>query len=476
MLYKNSLKENFKTKYLISSTSVVLCCVLLLITFSNYNSYIKQNKVLNELQFQLAKVNDTFHRFALVNSDVNRSTLKTEVEFFSDLIKEKLHLLKDEELLKSLGVFIDFVDHKLNMEDVMKNRLDSYLFKSTSELTKSIDLVCNTLYEKFKIKRLIYNISTFITIILSIFWLLYNRNSFYKKNIAGGMEQVLSFAKRIASGHLVKEECKIDDENKIKELHDVLNNMCEVYQDVMHNIIHSADNIATASLQLSSTSQQLSQGANEQSVSVEEISSTIEQITISIEQSKENAFLTEQISEEALQGIFEVSDESLKSVKASEDITKELGVLNHITFQTNILALNAAIEAARIGNLGRGFGVVASEVRNLADNSKMASEEIYSLANSALNISKESCDKLMNILPEVQKTSALLQEIASTSNEQANGASQINSAVQQLNNVTQQNAAASEELASNAEEMSSQAELLKKSMGFFVMSEKEDVM
>lgn len=226
-------------------------------------------------------------------------------------------------------------------------------------------------------------------------------------------------------------------------------------------------NIAIASQQLSSTSQELSQGANEQSVSVEEITSTVEEITVSIQQSKENADLTEQISIEAMQGIFEVSDKSMNAVNSSENIAKEVKQLNHITFQTNLLSLNAAVEAARIGDLGRGFGVVASEVGKLADNSKNVSGNISKLATNGVDISRQSCDQLMNILPEIQKTSSLLQELTATSDEQANGAMQINTAIQQLNNTTQQIAAASEELAANAEEMSAQADMLKSSIKNF---------
>ncbi|HYX08185.1 MAG TPA: methyl-accepting chemotaxis protein, partial [Bacteroidales bacterium] len=143
------------------------------------------------------------------------------------------------------------------------------------------------------------------------------------------------------------------------------------------------------------------------------------------------------------------------------------GIINDIAFQTNILALNAAVEAARAGEHGKGFAVVAAEVRKLAERSKVAADEIVSLSVKSVKTTEDAGNMIDDLIPEIQKTARLVQEITAASLEQNSGADQVNGAIQQLNQVTQQNAAASEELATSAEEMANQAEQLRDSISFF---------
>jgi len=286
------------------------------------------------------------------------------------------------------------------------------------------------------------------------------------RNIIDPIKKVIEMTHAISKGDLTQ-VIQNNGHDETGLLISSLNEMSLKLREVITKSTRIANHIAAASEQISTTSQQLSQGASEQSVSVEEISSTVEEMTINVEQSRENTLLTERISKKALDGIYEVTEQSLKSYEANQKIAKKTSVINYISFQTNILALNAAVEAARIGELGRGFAVVASEVTRLADSSKLASVEITGLTSEGLELAKISNEKLTSIMPEIEKTSYLLQEISSASKEQANGVMQINNAIQILNNVTQQNAAASEELAANAEEMTSQAVALRDSIGYF---------
>jgi methyl-accepting chemotaxis protein len=156
-----------------------------------------------------------------------------------------------------------------------------------------------------------------------------------------------------------------------------------------------------------------------------------------------------------------------------KDIASKISIIEEIARQTNLLALNAAIEAARAGEHGKGFAVVASEVRKLAERSQTAAAEINQLSASSIKVAEKAGEMLNKIVPDIQRTAELVQEISASSNEQNSGAEQINGAIQQLNSVIQQNASASEEMSSTAEELSSQAEQLQETMSFFKLDHKQ---
>lgn len=285
-----------------------------------------------------------------------------------------------------------------------------------------------------------------------------------RSQLGGEPQEVADIANAIAQGNLT---IKFDEHRKHSGVYAAMKKMTEVLKETVESITTSANNIASASQQLSSSAQEMSQNSNEQASSVEEVSSTMEQMVSNIQQNSENAIQTEKISGVAQQAIKEVNDSTIKVVEANKNIADKIVIINDIAFQTNILALNAAVEAARAGEYGRGFAVVAAEVRKLAERSKVAAEEIVTLAQNGLKLSEQAGLKLAQTLPEIEKTSSLVKEISVASIEQTNGANQVNNAVQQLNVVTQKNAASSEEMASSSEELSSQATLLEQAVEFF---------
>jgi methyl-accepting chemotaxis protein len=243
--------------------------------------------------------------------------------------------------------------------------------------------------------------------------------------------------------------------------------MTDRLKEILSLINEGATLIVKATNQLSHTSEQIAQGASEQASSLEEISSTTEQITSNIEQNNQNAINASKITELAQNGIIKVVSNAESSVSSSGLIVQRSNIINEITAQTNILALNAAVEAARAGNEGRGFAVVAGEVRKLAEKSKAAAAEIIDLSNSGLKLNEEGYELLNTILPDIQNSNQMVQEIAFASKEQANGIQQVNQALLQLNSVTQTNASISEEMAASAREVENQAVRMKAVVEYF---------
>jgi methyl-accepting chemotaxis protein len=271
---------------------------------------------------------------------------------------------------------------------------------------------------------------------------------------------------KIASGDL-DADSEITKHDEIGLLHTALMNMVEKLRDVLIDVKATADNVASGSQQISSSAAQLSEGTTQQAASAEEASSSVEQMNATIKQNADNAHQTEKIALKSALDAQESGKAVTEAVGAMKEIAGKISIIEEIARQTNLLALNAAIEAARAGEHGRGFAVVAAEVRKLAERSQVAAGEISRLSSSSVEVAEKAGAMLAKLVPDIQKTSELVQEISAASKEQTTGADQINSSIQQLNQVIQQNAGAGEEMSSTAEELSSQAEQLQSTISFF---------
>ncbi len=280
---------------------------------------------------------------------------------------------------------------------------------------------------------------------------------------------VARIARRIAEGDLASE---IDAKGaRPDSLLSAMKSMADKLREVVVEVTTASDNVASRSQELSATSEQMSQGAAEQAAAAEEASSSMEQMASNIKQNADNAQQTEKIAVKSAVDAKDGGKAVAETVQAMKEIASKISIIEEIARQTNLLALNAAIEAARAGEHGKGFAVVASEVRKLAERSQVAAGEISSLSASSVQVAEQAGEMLTKIVPDIQKTAELVQEITASSKEQETGAEQINKAIQQLDQVIQQNASASEEMASTAEELSSQAEQLQHSIAFFKTGE-----
>ena len=278
------------------------------------------------------------------------------------------------------------------------------------------------------------------------------------------MNEITGAAEEISNGNLTVELRERSPKDKLMQ---ALAAMVGGLTRTVSDIRGIAGEVAAASQSISTASIQVSKGASAQAAAAEEASSSMEEMVSNIKQNADNAQQTDKIANKSAKDAQESGKSVLEAVSAMKEIANKISIIEEIARQTNLLALNAAIEAARAGEHGKGFAVVAAEVRKLAERSQKAAAEINQLSSTTLRVSEKSGEMLDKLVPDIQRTAELVQEITAASKEQDTGAEQINKALQQLEQVIQQNASASEEMASTTEELTGQSDQLVSALSFF---------
>jgi methyl-accepting chemotaxis protein len=260
---------------------------------------------------------------------------------------------------------------------------------------------------------------------------------------------------------------RITSHDEIGDVAHWFNLFIEKLQEVIINVKNVTGNVADGSHAMSARAAAMSEGVSSQAIAAQQVSSSMEEMAATIRKNTENALQTEQLAIQAAADAEETGQAVAEAVLAMQQIAQKISMIEEITQQTRMLSLNASIEAVHAQVSGKGFAVVASEVRALAERSQRAATEITDLAEASVIVAENAGAMLRRLVPDIQKTAELVQEISAASKEQNAGTEQINRAIQQLNSVTQQNSATSEELAVIAKDLSAQSEQLQQTIAFF---------
>ncbi len=397
------------------------------------------------------------------------------------IVEEKVHEYFDYQrtVMNNLSSFEAYDDVMLMMEAEMLVQSDGDMMYVEEELNTYMDTLVRICDEKCgEIRESINFFSTLQLVILIVMSLILMAVLLFVgfvllSSVVEPLKKCVAFAEAIGDGNL-NATVDVDQNDEIGKLVNALMQMEQNLKNIVITIDKNANELVDSGELLNSSSIKLSKGSSEQAASAEEVSTAIEEMVANIDQNTENAVSTEKITSSTADNVTLSSQYSNEAAEAMKMISQKITIISDIAFQTNILALNAAVEAVRAGEHGRGFSVVAAEVRKLAEHSKEAANEIVSLVNKGMKVSQMAGEKAKALVPDIEKTTVLIKEISAASIEQKTGAEQINLAMQNLNVITQENASSSDELTNGADQLNKLAASLKEAVSFFKLDNKDE--
>ncbi len=286
-------------------------------------------------------------------------------------------------------------------------------------------------------------------------------------NIQISLKSISTALSSIRNGDLTKASIPMLSNSEIGFMSEDVTVLLGSLREIILNIQRISSEVITGSSEIKSSAVNLSDSANSEAASVEQMAASIEKMSSSVEENARNSSITNKNALEISTQSMEGKEAIEKTVISMNKIASKINVIEDIAYQTNLLALNAAIEAARAGDFGKGFSVVAGEVRKLAEKSQQASKEIVELVQESAGVANHAGVIFSSILPKIKEMAVMVGQINNASNEQSAGISEINNGMSQLSEISQQNAAVSEELSGTSEMLNTNIESLNSRIDFF---------
>jgi len=390
-----------------------------------------------------------------------------------DEFKDKILINKTTNLIdinKFISVLDNIPDEGIIIEQNYKINDNNYIlgsfpvYDATNQKVGSIVYIHNftSVYKEMLSK----SISTTLLFIFLIIAVIITVILIVKRYIIRPLDSAKKYISELSKGNL-RAGISIHSQDEIGDMLLDLKKMVVNLTSTLLTVKESIDKINATSGKLYSNSNELAQSYSVQKNSIKEISDEINEISQKVKESDGNAQQTGNYAKIASQKLEQGKSAFVQTIDSMNNIKEKVSIITEIAFQTNIIALNAAIEAARAGTYGRGFSVVASEVKKLAEKSSKSAKSINNLSGTSVKIAEQSQNILDEIINQMNKTSKMINEISLASIEQNTSINHVNDAISSLYSLSQQIDSFSGDSSNIAKELNNQTKEMLHVVSFF---------